>query len=248
MLWSLAKILIFVAVIAALAFGAGLLLETDGGVRIAIAGTEYSLGPLQAAIAVLILVFTVWLVLKLSGLLLAVLRFINGDETALSRYFDRNRERRGFEALADGLMALASGEGRLAMSKAAKAEKFLKRPELTNLISAQAAEMSGDRKKAEEVYKRLLQDDRTRFVGVRGIMKQKLIEGDTATAMRLAEKAFALKPKHTETQDTLLKASGRARRLGWCTQNSRCQAETRRSAARCAPPPRCGSGAFRVPR
>ena len=52
--------------------------------------------------------------------MIALLRFINGDETALSRYFDRNRERRGFEALSDGLMALASGEGRDAMAKAKK--------------------------------------------------------------------------------------------------------------------------------
>lgn len=221
MLWSLLKILIFVAAIAGLTFGAGMLMETSGGVRVAFAGIELNLGPLQAVIAILVLIVAIWILLKLAGLLVATLRFINGDETAISRYFDRNRERRGFEALADGLMALASGEGRVAMAKAAKAEKYLKRPELTNLISAQAAEMSGDRKKAQEVYRRLLQDDRTRFVGVRGIMKQKLAEGDTDTAMRLAEKAFALKPKHEETQDTLLKLqaehedwSGARRTLG----------------------------------
>ena len=65
--------------------------------------------------------------------------------------------------------------------------------------------MTGDRKKAEETYKKLLADDRTRFVGIRGIMKQKLADGDTDTALKLAEKAFALKPKHEETQDVLLK-------------------------------------------
>ncbi|HID05774.1 MAG TPA: tetratricopeptide repeat protein, partial [Armatimonadetes bacterium] len=126
------------------------------------------------------------------------------DETAISRYFDRSRERKGFEALADGMMALASGEGDLAASKAVKARKYLGRPELTNLISAQAAEMNGDKQLAGEMYKRLLADDRTRFVGVRGLLQQKLVEGDTDTAMKLAEKAFALKPRHVETQDTLL--------------------------------------------
>ena len=103
------------------------------------------------------------------------------------------------------MMALASGEGRLAMAKAARAERFLARPELTNLLAAQAAEMAGDRTKAEEVYKRLLQDERTRFVGVRGIMKQKLDEGDADTALKLAERAFALKPRHEETTDILLR-------------------------------------------
>ena len=37
--------------------------------------------------------------------------------------------------------------------------------------------MTGDRKKAEDVYKRLVQNDSTRFVGVRGLMKQKLNAG-----------------------------------------------------------------------
>ena len=63
------------------------------------------------------------------------------------------------------------------MAKANKAEKYLHKPELTNLITAQAAEMAGDRKQAETVYKRLLADERTRFVGIRGIMKQKLDNG-----------------------------------------------------------------------
>ncbi|WP_299349235.1 heme biosynthesis HemY N-terminal domain-containing protein [uncultured Shimia sp.] len=205
MLWSLIKILIFVAAIAGLTYGAGLLMESEGGVMITFAGVEYTLGPLQAVIALIVLVALVWLALKLAAFLVAVLKFLNGDETALSRYFDRNREKKGYQALAEGLMALASGEGRTAMDKARKAERFLKKPELTNLITAQAAEMAGDKHKATEVYKRLLADDSTRFVGVRGLMRQKLNEGKTDTALKLAETAFALKPRHEETQDVLLK-------------------------------------------
>ncbi|MEM6374067.1 MAG: heme biosynthesis protein HemY, partial [Pseudomonadota bacterium] len=97
------------------------------------------------------------------------------------------------------------GEGRVALAKAEKADRYLNRPELTNLLTAQAAELAGDRRKAEETYRKLVQNDSTRFVGVRGIMKQKLADGDTDTALKLAEKAFALKPKHEDTQDTLLK-------------------------------------------
>jgi len=204
MLWSLIKVILFVVLIAAATLGAGYLMETDGGIRIAIADSEYNLEPLQAVIAALLLLLVMWLALKIAGFLVACLRFLNGDETAISRYFDRNRERKGFQALADGMMAIASGEGRLAMTKAARAERFLRRPDLTNLLIAQAAEMSGDTKKAEETYRRLLSDDRTRFVGVRGIMKQKLVAGDTDTALKLAQKAFAMKPRHEEVTDVLL--------------------------------------------
>ena len=205
MLWSLFKIVLFVVIVATLTLGAGFLMESSGGIQITAGGTEFTLGPLQSVIAALVAILVVWLFLKLFALLIATLKFINGDETAISRYFDRNRERKGFQALSEGLMALASGEGRLAMAKASKAEKYLHRPELTDLITAQAAEMTGDRKKAEEVYKRLVQNDATRFVGVRGLMKQKLDAGDTDTALKLAERAFAIKPKHEEVQDTLLR-------------------------------------------
>ncbi|MBT53071.1 MAG: heme biosynthesis protein HemY [Mameliella sp.] len=204
MLWSLIKIVVFVALVAALALGAGYLLESTGGIQVTVAGMEFTLGPLQSVIAAVVLVFVVWLFFKLFGLVIATLKFINGDDTALSRYFDRNRERKGFQALSEGMMALSSGEGRLAIAKATKAEKYLHKPELTDLITAQAAEMVGDNRKAEEVYKRLLKNDSTRFVGIRGIMKQKLASGDTDTALQLAERAFAIKPKHAEVQDTLL--------------------------------------------
>ena len=205
MIWSLLKVFLFIFLIAALAYGAGVLLDTGGGIQITVAGWELTLGPLQAVILALLLVVALWVVLKLVGLLVAVLRFLNGDETAISRYFDRNRERKGYQALTEGLMALASGEARVAMSRAQRAEKYLAKPELTTLLMAQAAEASGDTKRATEAYKRLLGDEKTRFVGVRGLLQQKLADGDTETALKLAEKAFAMKPKHAETQDILLK-------------------------------------------
>ena len=205
MLWSMIKIILFVTLVAAAALGADWLLEVEAGLQLTVAGLEFNLGALQSVIAAVLIVAAIWLIFKLLGLLIAVLKFINGDETAISRYFDRNRERRGFQALSEGMMALASGDGREAMAKAARAEKYLSKPELTNLLLAQGAEIAGDSKKAEEVYKRLLTDEKTRFVGVRGIMKQKLRAGDHDTALKLAEKAFELKPKHEDTQDVLLR-------------------------------------------
>lgn len=205
MLWSLLKVLVFVVIVAALTWGAGYLMEADGGIQITAGGFEITLGPLQTVIGIMLLILALWVLLKLLSLLVATLRFINGDETAISRYFSKNRERKGYQALSEGMMALASGEGSVAMSKAAKAEKYLAKPELTNLLTAQAAELAGDRRKAEETYKKLVQDETTRFVGVRGILKQKLADGDTDTALKLAERAFALKPRHGETQDVLLK-------------------------------------------
>ncbi|MEM1078058.1 MAG: heme biosynthesis HemY N-terminal domain-containing protein [Pseudomonadota bacterium] len=205
MLWSLIKILIFVAMVAALTFGATFLMDTGEQVRIAVASTEFTLSPVAAVVLMLLLLLSAWLLFKAAGLLLATLKFLNGDETAVSRYFSRGRERKGFEALAQGMMALGAGEGRVAMAKAARAERYLGRPDLTSLLTAQAAELSGDRAKAAETYKTMLTDERTKFAGVRGLLSQRLADGDDETAMALAEKAFSLKPRHTEVQDTLLR-------------------------------------------
>ena len=205
MLWSLFKILLFVALVVALAYGVQWLLSVSGEVLVTFAGTEYVLSPLVVVIGLLLGMLALWIVFKLAGLLVATLRFINGDDTALGAYFDRNRERRGYEALSDSLIALASGEAREAATKAQKAEKYLQRPEVTTLLVAQAAEAAGEKDRARSAWTELVRHDRTRFVGVRGLMRQKLEEGDTDTAMKLAEKAFALKPRHVETQDTLLR-------------------------------------------
>tara|TARA_B100001248_G_scaffold250445_1_gene224529 strand:+ start:1689 stop:3134 length:1446 start_codon:yes stop_codon:yes gene_type:complete len=190
------------------AWGVSYLASNDnkiiGRTIIEISGFEYSISPTQLLLFLGLMILAVWIFLKIASLFLAVLRFINGDETAVSRYFSRNRERKGYKALSEGMMALASGEGSAALIKAKKAEKYLRKPSLTNLLAAQAAEIAGESEHAEEIYKELILDPTTRFVGVRGIMKKRLSEGDTDTALKLAEKAFSLKPKHEETQDVLI--------------------------------------------
>jgi HemY protein len=209
MLWSLLKVLIFVALIGGLTYGAGHLMEMGDLALLTVMGREFVLTPLLAILGAVVLLISVWLLFKLVGLLVASLRFLNGDETAISRYFNRRAERKGYEALAEGMMALAAGEGRLAIRKAERAETYLGRPELTKLVIAQGAEMVGDTALATATFKALVADDRTRFVGVRGLMKQKLAAGDTETALKLAEKALAIRPRNEEVQTTLLQLQAR---------------------------------------
>ncbi|MEM6465915.1 MAG: heme biosynthesis HemY N-terminal domain-containing protein, partial [Pseudomonadota bacterium] len=203
MLWSLAKVLVFVGIAIALTFGAGYVLETPGEVRFVFAGEEITLQPIGFILVCLLAFFGFWVLLKLAGLIIALLRFVTGDRNALSAYFDRNRERKGYQALSDGLLALASGDGRKAQVKAARAEMLLDKPDLTRLLNAQAAELNGNTAKATRYYKEMLTDDRTRFVGVKGLLQQKLADGDTETALQLAQKAFAMRPKQVEVADTL---------------------------------------------
>ena len=214
MLTSLFKIVLFLMIVVAIAFGATYLMDGDntiiGDLMITLGGVEYTLSAIEAVIVLTLLVVLIWVVLKLLSLLVATLRFINGDDTAISRYFNRSRERRGYRALSEGMMALASGDADAAMTKAGQAERYLQQPTLNNLLAAQAAEMSGNTTRSEQIYKELIKDPQTRFVGVRGIMKQRLATGDTDVALKLAQKAFELKPKHEEVQDVLLQLQAKS--------------------------------------
>jgi HemY protein len=69
--------LLFVAIVAALTLGAGYLTDSTEGIRVAALGYEFTLGPLQAVIVALVLLAVVWLVVRLVGLLVAILRFLN---------------------------------------------------------------------------------------------------------------------------------------------------------------------------
>ncbi|MGB0496869.1 MAG: heme biosynthesis protein HemY [Rubricella sp.] len=203
MLTTLIKIAVFLGLVTAAAFGVLYVMDNGGGMSVSFGGREFAFTSVEVLILLGLLFLAFWLALLAIGFTIALIRFLTGDETAISRFFDRSRERRGFAALADSMMALASGDGKTAVTKARKAETLLDRPELTRLINAQASELAGRPDEAEAYYKKMLGDSRTRFVGVHGLMRQRLQKGDTETALKLAEKAFALKPRHDGLLDTL---------------------------------------------
>jgi HemY protein len=203
MLISAIRVLIFLVLVAAGIWGIFNLLEDQGGITIQLAGQEYFFPPIHFAVLLLICFAALWLLIKIVGFILAVLRFIDGDDTAISRYFHRSRERRGLEAMARGMAALAAGEVRVARAKAEKAELLLQRPELTRLLNAQAAEAAGDDLRAETYYRALAEDPATSFVGVRGLLNRALEKDDDERALKLAESAVKLRPRDSAVLDTL---------------------------------------------
>jgi len=124
-IWSFIKIAIFFCLALAVASGVNYILARDGNININFDGKSYDFSPLIAILGIVGLFLATWLLFALAGLLLAVFRMLMGDETALSRYFDRNKERKGFDALTDSMIALAAGDGRKATNKATRAERLL---------------------------------------------------------------------------------------------------------------------------
>ncbi|MEM8553264.1 MAG: heme biosynthesis HemY N-terminal domain-containing protein [Pseudomonadota bacterium] len=203
MLWSLILVLVFVAIIVALAYGSEWILANGEGIYVEFAGQTLDLDPLRTLIFAVLVVVAIYIAVRLLGMLLGSIAFFLGRNTALSRFLNRRRERRGNRILSEGMLALASGDSKLAMRKALLAEKKLSQPEIGKLLAAQAAEQMGDKDLAKEAYKDLLTNDKTRFLAIRGLMKHKQGEGDEATALQLAKKALDINPSHDETSTQL---------------------------------------------
>ena len=122
-------------------------------------------------------------------------RWIVGAPFALLEGWGESRKKRGFRALTQGLAAVAAGDGTEAQKQARKAEQLLNEPSLTLLLSAQAAQLAGDRDGARQAFTAMLEDEQMSFLGLRGLIVQALREGDQGMALAYAERAFKLRPQ-----------------------------------------------------
>ncbi|HLS18893.1 MAG TPA: heme biosynthesis HemY N-terminal domain-containing protein, partial [Paracoccaceae bacterium] len=203
MLGSLIYILILLAVILIGGFALNFLVQSDGLLVLHYGDRLYEVTLFEAAILLILLILAIYIALAILRLIIALIRFIAGDETAFGHFFVRSRERRGLRALSDAYLALAAGDSKKAEKKAKKAELTLRHPELTRIVNAQAAELAGDTDRARMYYRALLEDPRTAFVGTRGLLHIALERGDNERALKLAEHAHGLRPKDRETMETL---------------------------------------------
>jgi HemY protein len=124
-----------------------------------------------------------------------VYRWIVGTPgNLLEGWFDSKR-RRGYRELTRGLAAVAAGDAAEAQKHARKAERLLAEPSLTLLLSAQAAQLAGDRVAANRAFTAMLDDEQMAFLGLRGLIGQALQDGDQAKALAFAKRAFELRPQ-----------------------------------------------------
>ena len=197
------RIIAFVVAVIVVAAAATWISEPPGRVEIAWGDymVETSPGTLAAAVAVAAAIVLV---------IAAVVRFvwIGPRRVALARR--RRRERLGYRALTQGLVAAAAGDPKRARRFARRADALLEEPPLTLLLSAQAAQLEGDDHAARGYFEAMLDQPATAFLGLRGLLVQAERTGDTARALELAEQAFALRPETPWVLTALLEMQTRA--------------------------------------
>ena len=138
------------------------------------------------------------LLVVLALLLLLVDRLFRGL-LGLPALFGRNLARRrtesGHRALALGLMAVSAGEPDEARRQASRAQRLLAAPQLTDLLSAQAAHLSGDHQAADSYFTSLTRDKDTAFLGHLGLARLALEKDDPDAALVAARTALDIRPK-----------------------------------------------------
>ena len=146
---------------------------------------------MRTSLAVAMLVVLALLLLFVDRLLRGLLQL----PSWLGRNLARRRTESGHRALALGLMAVSAGEPDEARRQAARAQRLLSAPHLTDLLSAQAAHLSGDHRAADRYFTSLTRDRDTAFLGHIGLARLALEQDDPDAALAAARTALDLKPK-----------------------------------------------------
>eukprot|EP01037_Dinobryon_pediforme_P009476 gene9476-9556_t len=176
------RLVILLVVLAALAFGLGQLADQPGDISI-------NWGNIH--IEVSLLVGTIGLIAAVVALSIVwgLLRFVLRIPSLVSLASSARRRAKGYAAVSRGMVALGAGDQKIAQQASKDAEKHLKNEPLALLLKAQAAQMAGDRAKAEATFAQMAKHPDMRVLGLRGLHMEALRRGDADAAHTHASEA-----------------------------------------------------------
>lgn len=192
------RVIIFLAVLAVLAFGAVWLADQPGGVALTVGGTSYATSLVVAAIAGVALIGAIVMTFVLARAILTL-------PTRVTRASRERRREKGLRALTRGMIAVGAGDEAGARRYATEAQRLLRRGEpLALLLRAQAAQISGDRESAERAFKAMAENGETRVLGLRGLYVEARRRGDAGAAWNHAREAARIAPAATWANEAVL--------------------------------------------
>ncbi len=181
------RVVFSLVVLALVAAGFGWLADRPGGLVLTVGAyrIETSLAAAAAGlIALVVLIDLAWSILRFVLRLPATIGFLGRS---------RNRTK-GFDAVTRGMIAVGSGDAKLARRSAEEARRRLGAEPLALLLQAQAAQMAGDKSAADGAFRAMLERNDTRLLGLRGLFVEARRRGDSAAAVEHAEEAARLLP------------------------------------------------------
>ncbi len=181
------RVVIFLIVVGLLALGVAWLADRPGDVVITWQGLriETSLMILSAAVlAAMVVLALVW----------STLRTILRSPIVLANLLRNRRSVRAYEAISNGLIAVGAGDIAAARRLSAEVNRIAPNEPLALLLSAQSAQLLGDREAADRVFRAMASHPDTKALGLHGLFIEARRRDDLAGARAYAEEAVRTAP------------------------------------------------------
>ncbi|MGA9000378.1 MAG: heme biosynthesis HemY N-terminal domain-containing protein, partial [Pseudolabrys sp.] len=156
------RVVLFLASVAAIAAGVAWIADRPGNVAITWMGYQIETSVMVAALAVVALALVVML-------LWSIVRAILHSPEQVSLFFRHRRAVKGYLAVSRGLIAIGAGDLRVARKAADEAARLSPGDPLALLLTAQSAQMAGDRSAAEQAFREMTRHEETKLLGLRGL-------------------------------------------------------------------------------
>jgi len=181
------RIVLFLIAVGLLAYGVALLADLPGGVVVTWQGLRIETSLLVFAVA------TVAALIVLA-LLYSLVRAIVRSPAMVGRFRRHRRGLRAYEAISNGLIAVGSGDVAAAQKHAAAVNRLAPSEPLALLLSAQSAQLAGDREGAERTFRAMAGRADTKPLGLHGLFVEARRRNDAAGARAYAEEAARTAP------------------------------------------------------
>jgi HemY protein len=181
------RVALYLILVGVIAYGVALIADRPGDVVVTWQGLriETSLLVLGAAIvAAVVILFVV----------LGFIRSIARSPMLLARMLRNRRGLRAYEAISQGLIAVGSGDVAAAQRFTAEVQRLAPGEPLALLLSAQAAQLAGDRDAAERAFRTMAARPDTKALGLHGLFIEAQRRNDAAGARAYAEEAARIAP------------------------------------------------------
>jgi HemY protein len=181
------RVVLFLASVGLLALGVAWFADRPGEVAITWIGYRIETSIMVAAIAVILAVIFI-------SVLWSIFRAIARSPDQVSLFLRHRRAIKGYLAITRGLIAVGSGDARAAQKSAADAVRLSPGDPLALLLSAQSAQMAGDRIAAERTFRAMAGRSDTKLLGLRGLYMEAQRRDDANAARLFAEEAAKIAP------------------------------------------------------
>jgi HemY protein len=181
------RVVLFLISVTIIAAGFVWVADRPGDVAITWMGYRIETSLMVAVLAVGALVLVVML-------LWAIVRFILRSPEQVSLFFRHRRAMKGYLAITRGLIAIGAGDLRIARKSAIEAARLSPGDPLALLLTAQSAQMAGDRAGAEQAFRAMSARDDTKLLGLRGLYIEAQRRDDAYAARLVAEQAAKVQP------------------------------------------------------